>query len=199
VRFTIFRTATVERYYKCSRCETRATTLVRAKGSASYRRGLIEDGELEAREESQINLQDDATRILSLVRCPHCQLRERGAIGYSIARGVFSLIGATVLGAFVALMVVWAWEWPFALIYAIGALTLFGGLSNEFRRWGEAGRARARLVDVRPGSPAATLPRAIALPKLPPPPPEPIKPVASVEPEHEQPVADDGAGPRFLR
>jgi hypothetical protein len=57
------------------------------------------------------------------------------------------------------------------------------------------------LTGVRAGTPAAaTLPRAIALPKLaaPEPEPEPIKPIASAEPPRAEPPAD-GEAPRILR
>lgn len=201
MRFTVIRTETVERNYECERCGTRGTTWVRGRGSSSYNRGLLVDDAMQGREDAAMAMQHDATRVLTLIKCPSCELRAPHALSWSIGRLAVSLVPALIVAAGGGAVAVYVWGWPPWVAPILAGLAVVAGFWREVGRWREAGRAHARLTNLKPGSPDKTLPKAIARPRLPsaPPAPDPVVPVASVAPPRDPEPPAPGEGPRFLR
>lgn len=198
MRYQLFRTETVERYYTCPRCGTRGTTFVRAHGSAAYRNSWFDDNaEADAREVARMRVQDDATRILGLVRCPGCNERAPGAVGWSIVRfvvgGVPAAAGFAIALPLVIITMAW-WAW---LCLLGAAAWLATAVSTEGGRWREATRARLQLTGVTVVPSDKSIPKAIA--RELPAPVVPVVPVASAPPPRDPEPPADGEGPRFLR
>jgi hypothetical protein len=210
MRYRIYRTETVERNYECPRCGIRGVTFVRGRGSSTFRQGLIFDdeaGELSARADAAMAVQDDASRVLALIACPGCKQRAPGAIGWSIARLTFGLVATGLLVAIVGVVVTLAYRLPLWVVPLVGLVAIVAGAWTEVGRWREAGRARTRLTDLRPASPEKTLPRAVArqgearrkeTAPVAGPRSAPVVPVASVAPPRDPEPPAPGEGPRFL-
>lgn len=200
MRYRLVRTETVERKYECAHCKSTGETFVRARGESSwFRRSWFysNDDEPEAHEDAAMSVQDDATRILGLVRCPTCGRRATGAVVWSMVRLAWSML--VVLAATSGFLVVslMLWEWPGWTAFAIAALGIAIGAHNEWRRWGAARLARRALTKLRVAPEAP--PVAIARIRPPTEPPQKIQPVRTEAPPREPAPPSSGEGPRFLR
>jgi hypothetical protein len=161
MRFTLTVKTTVERTWECERCHTRGTTMVRTRGEAEIRTGVGGWGEdtVDPSEEIERQVQDRATGILRLVKCPTCDQRAPGTVSWSVARALF--IGFGLMAAVAVLTKTVPWEWPPLELVGVGAAAFAIAGAAESRRWLEAKRARTQLTGLRV-PPGVGIPKAIA-------------------------------------
>ena len=198
-RTTLTGTQLVERQWKCPQCGARGMVVRRVRRSRwrRARSALAAPAEAEPVEparpsDAQWDLKDEATRMLTMIRCPACLAYAPRALLRSGLRLAAAALGATILAAVGcgALFVAGDFASAGLLLWLGGACTL--GAVREVQRWRAA--SRASVLRLQPGPAEYQLPKAVVH-KLAAPPG--IVPIESAAPEPVAP-ADDASGPRFL-
>lgn len=199
-RTTLTGTQLVERQWKCPQCGARGVVVRRVRRSRWRRSGSAlaapatpaAPAEPDGSDDAQWDLKDEATRMLSMIKCPACLAYAPRALLQSGLRLAAATLGATILAAVGcgALFVAGDFATAGLLLWLGGTCTL--GAVREVQRWRAA--SRASVLRLQPGPAEYQLPRAVVH-KLAAPPA--IVPIESSAPEPVAP-ADDASGPRFL-
>lgn len=186
-RTTLAGTKLVERPWDCPRCGAHGVIVRHLRRRRRWRRERPDEVAPEHWE-----AQDEATRMLALIKCPVCLEHAPRAVLWSGLRLFGAALGATILAGIASSVVILFGDVSMAglLAWIAGASAL--GAAREARRWRAA--SRSTVLRLQPGPPENRLPRAVvhrlALPPA-------VVPVESSAPEPVE-QADDASGPRFL-
>ena len=130
MRISITRTETVERNWECARCGAHGVVVLRATGESGWRQvwWSEDDAEEAAADDARADVQNDAERMLGMIRCPTCGKRARGVYAWAVLRNIIP-VGAVLLGgAIVSIVLVASSGAPFwiapILLLGAGALSL---------------------------------------------------------------------------
>jgi hypothetical protein len=191
---TLYRAATEEVTiavdFDCASCGYAGTADVRARGTGEAQSFLVFDrkhAERNATEQALEDAQHQARVTASLLRCPQCGRRARGAL---VAYTIGTALGALVVAA-IAVVVWWAthagiWHWV-----GPGAILLMGAvlIKNRNKRIA-ASESLLERFRIRPKLPAATALK-IGAPHVP-------RPVVAKAPEPAPPAPEPGDEPKLL-
>jgi hypothetical protein len=176
--------STEERYFACRACGAKGEVQFRAWGDSGWQAGsvLLEVEAQDVHERAEEDLMADADRVLHLIKCPTCKLRDGAYVRWGYIR---------VAGWF-ALASVFAWVASFMVPYQImlfvaAAVCGLGGIWQITRERSRYKRADgARILRLRPGKHPGLAQPASA------------RPIVTVAPP---PIAQREAGdePAFLR
>jgi hypothetical protein len=191
-RTTLAGTTLIERPWQCPRCGARGVVTRRLRKARRLLRARGAAPAPERDTDAHWHAEDEATRMLAMIKCPACLSRAPGAIAGSALRLGVTALGAMILAAVASGALLIAEDLPLAglLLWLAGPFAL--GAVREVQRWRIAGRAS--VLQLKPGPPEPVLPRAVVH-KLAA--PTSIVPIESSAPEPVEP-ADEASGPRFL-
>jgi hypothetical protein len=188
---TLSGTKLVERPWACPRCGAHGVVTRHARRPWRWRRERLRPAAPKDTDDTSWEVPHEATRMLSMIRCPACHAYAPRVVFWSGVRLVGSTLTAMTLVAIASVVSIVSKDVQLAgvLLWVSGVFGL--GVVGEVKRWRAA--RRATVLRLRPGPSQNQLPKAVVHRLASP----AIVPIESTAPEPVE-QADDASGPRFL-